>query len=376
MDKTVFGNDMQVYKDEKFRFIEYFNTKTGLLVRSNVFNENVDTGKEPFMRSFPELLDIGIMGNCHVSKKNICKSAGIDCYQSAISKIRPNMEVCDYKSIIEQCEGRVFQVALGGAGDPNKHKNFEEILLLTREAEIVPNLTTSGIELTDYEVKIIKKYCGAVAVSFYSRLIHNNQETNIATIDAIERLVAENCIVNTHFVLSTDTIQEAIVRLRNGLFPHGINAVIFILYKPVGLGKQEKVLSVNNLYFNEFLELVNTQKFDFKIGFDTCHTPALINRCSNISEQSLDACEAARFSMYIDRDLIAYPCSFDCMSQEFAESLRIKSIDEVWWSDTFNLFRNRQIDACDQCSKKKLCMSGCVLNIDLNICGQKDRSIL
>lgn len=375
MDKIVYGNSVRVYKDEKYRFIEYFSEKTGLLIRSNIFDGNIDTGREPFMRSFPELLDIGIMGSCHISNKNICKAAGIDCYQNAISKIKPNMGIDDYKEIMKQCEGRVFQVALGGAGDPNKHENFEEILLLTRETEIVPNLTTSGIGLTDREISLIREYCGAVAVSYYSRLEfdsnNSSRETNMATIDAIERLVAKNCIVNIHFVLSTDTIQEAITRLRYGLFPKGINAVIFILYKPVGLGRQEKVLSLNNLHFIGFLELINVQKFDFKVGFDTCHTPALVNKCSNISEQSLDACEAARFSMYIDRDLIAYPCSFDCIGQEFAENLRIKTIDKVWWSDTFNCFRDRQNNACNQCEKKGLCMGGCLLGIDLDICGQK-----
>lgn len=59
------------------------------------------------------------------------------------------MSLDDYYSIIAQCRGRTFQIALGGAGDPNKHEFFADILRVTRENKIVPNYTTSGYDLTD-----------------------------------------------------------------------------------------------------------------------------------------------------------------------------------------------------------------------------------
>lgn len=49
-------------------------------------------------------------------------------------------------------------------------------------------------------------------------------------------------ITNIHYVVSKDTINEAITRLEKDLFPKGVNAVVFILYKPVGNGIIEKVL--------------------------------------------------------------------------------------------------------------------------------------
>ena len=89
--------------------------------------------------------------------------------------------------------------------------------------------------ITDAEQHLIKDYCGAVAVSWYSRLDHG-LESNKDTIKAVKQFVELGCITNIHFVVSQDTIDEAILRLENDLFPEGISAVVFILYKPVGLG--------------------------------------------------------------------------------------------------------------------------------------------
>ena len=56
---------------------------------------------------------------------------------------------------------------------------------------IVPNLTTSGIDMSDVEIELMKKYCGAVAISMYSKVINDNgkfSESNPKTIEAINKL--------------------------------------------------------------------------------------------------------------------------------------------------------------------------------------------
>lgn len=77
-------------------------------------------------------------------------------------------------------------------------------------------MTTSGVDLKDEEVDLIKKYCGAVAVSWYSRLM-NGMESNKETLNAVNQLVNAGCITNIHYVVSKDTIDEAIERLENDL---------------------------------------------------------------------------------------------------------------------------------------------------------------
>ena len=92
MEKAVCGKVIY-YKDKKYGFVEYFDETSGFLARSNIFQHGIETDKEPTMRSYPELIDVGIMGSCTSSSFGICKSAGVDCYQNAETQRRPNMSV-------------------------------------------------------------------------------------------------------------------------------------------------------------------------------------------------------------------------------------------------------------------------------------------
>lgn len=349
---------MMIYKDEKYGFYELFNEENGTLIRGDI------RGVDPFARSFPELLDVGIMGHC--SSGLYCQSAGVDCYQCGSDINAPHMSVEDFELIARQACGKTFQIALGGAGDPNKHPNFEEILKICRYYRIVPNLTTSGFQLTEDEVTIIKEHCGAVAVSWYSRL-NKGQESNGGTIDAINRLVAGGCTTNIHFVVSNDTLDEVIYRLDFDQFADGINAVVFILYKPVGLGVSEKVIRSTDQRLTRFFELVS-KKHPFQIGFDTCFTPAILRFGKEVSVSSIESCEAATFSMYIDSELNCYPCSFGVWNSKMSESLHKKSLREIWDGEQFLKFRRVQKEKCISCSSVDVCRFGCKIGLDIDLC--------
>ncbi len=354
---------MILYYDKRYGFYELFNDKNGALIRGDV------NGYDPTVRSFPELIDVGIMGHCSNSK--YCKSAGIDCYQRGGNMSNKHMSVANFEKIASQASGKTFQIALGGAGDPDKHPDFEDILRLCRKYCIVPNITTSGYGLTDYNISLIKKYCGAVAVSWYSRLI-NGKESNESTVLTVEKLILAGCITNIHFVVSDKTIDEAIDRLKGNLFPNGFNAVVFILYKAVGDGITGKEIRSNDYRLEEFLDLALNQRHPFEVGFDTCFTPALLNFESNVSPQSIDACEAGTFSMYVDSNMNCYPCSFGLWRKELSVSLNDMTLQEAWDSDTFQKFRENLNRNCKGCRKFDQCLGGCRLMMDINLCKSLD----
>lgn len=358
---------MIYYKDKQYNFVEYFNEHNGTLVRSNVLLNGVETDIVPTMRSFPELIDIGIMGTCLASKHGICLAAGVDCYQAAPIKQRANMTFENYLKILKQCTGRTFQIALGGAGDPNKHEEFERILRATKEYRIVPNLTTSGFEITSREVSLIRQFCGAAAVSYYSRLDQHDGETNPTTISAINKLINAGCTTNIHYILSKESIKEAIRRIQNGLFPEGINAIVFLLYKPVGLAGKGKMLSANDAEYLEFLRTINKGDFPYKIGLDSCQAPAINTFCPSIASDAIEFCDAARFSMYIDCNMRTFPCSFGHDHSKYAVDLNEMSIKEAWLSSKFELFRTQQDYCCNGCNSNEC--RNCALDLELNVCG-------
>lgn len=353
--------------DKEYSFKSLFDTETGLYVRTGILNNGEDTGIDPFMTGFPELIDIGIMGHCKHGLSGMCKQSGVQCYQHGDISQKPNMTLNDYKSIIDECEGKTFQVALGGCGDPDQHENFEEILRYTREHNIIPNFTTSGFGLSDEHIKLCKRYCGAVAVSWYN--YHHTTRT-------INKLVEAGITTNIHFVLSNQSIDSALSKLEGkNAFGRGINAVIFLLHKPVGLGQEENILSINDTKVKQFFKLIDNNTYDFKIGFDSCTIPGLLNLTNNLSKNSFDTCEAARWSMYITPDMKGLPCSFDNQDQLYAIDIKkAGSIKAVWDSKEFNSIRNKFKSSCTECKERLDCMGGCPLMQSIVLCNRKEKS--
>jgi radical SAM protein with 4Fe4S-binding SPASM domain len=409
------------------------------------------------MRDFPALIDIGVMGHCVHGKSGLCAKSGVQCYQNGLNRCEPNMTLENFKKIVDECKDKCFQFALGGRGDVDQHENFEDILAYCVENDIVPNFTSSGLGFTPEIVDICKKYCGAIAISQYSRLesltpdiavrklsanetrkiyrsvddipvmftfgntnpnckwdapnyiingktynwdelhhisfgdneqdyeyirVYNERNSNAKngipnyTMNAVNMLLDAKIKTNIHYVLGKNTIDEAIARLKYNGFPTGINAVIFLLHKPVGLGKSENVLTPDDPRVAEFFKMIDTQKFAFKIGFDSCTVPAILNFTANIANESIDSCEGGRYSMYITSDMKAIPCSFDNQDMRWSYDIANDTIQNAWDSTQFNDFRSHFTNSCSGCSKRHLCYGGCPIRREIVICNNENKNLV
>ena len=151
-----------IIEDKRYSFKSAFDTETGAYVRTGVLDENgADTGVDPFMASYPHLIDVGIMGHCIHGKTGLCAKAGIVCYQRGMLVEEPNMTVEDFRRIAEESRGRCNQLALGGRGDPDQHEHFEEILKICRKNVLVPNFTTSGYGMNPELARLCARYSAA-----------------------------------------------------------------------------------------------------------------------------------------------------------------------------------------------------------------------
>lgn len=353
-------------EDKIYNFKYAFDTETGAYIRTGILDENgKDTGIDPFMGSYPHLIDVGIMGHCIHGKTGLCVKAGIGCYQSGLLVEKPNMKVEDFRWLAEQSEGRCNQFALGGRGDPDQHEHFEEILKICKEHNLVPNYTTSGFGMTPEIAKLCKEYCGAVAVSWYR---------SEYTLKAIDMLLEEGVKTNIHYVLGNNSIDEALDRLKNDTFPNGVNAVIFLLHKPAGQGTQNNVLSPNDPRVIEFFEEVDKGKHKHKIGMDSCCVPGLVNNCKNVLPEALDTCEGGRFSCYVSADMRLIPCSFD-QDGKYAVQLKGKTIEDAWNSEQFELFRSSLRNRCPNCKDRESCMGGCPLMPEVVLCNRESKKL-
>lgn len=351
--------------DAKYKYISTFNTETGFYVRTGIIENGVDTGVDPFMSSFPELIDVGVMGFCKHGKSGLCIKSGVQCYQNGLEIKYPNMTFENFKRIVDECKGKCFQFSLGGRGDVDQHENFEEILKYCRDNNIVPNFTSSGLGFNKKIVDICKKYCGAVAISWY-RQPH--------TLRAIQMLLDAGVKTNIHYVLGNNSIDEAIERVKNNDFPNGINAVIFLLHKPVGLGTQENVLRTDDPRVKEFFEAIENVDHNFKIGFDSCTVPALINYTTKVNPDSFDTCEGGRWSMYITSDMKALPCSFDNQGMKWSYDISDDTIENAWNSDIFENFRSYFRYSCPNCKRRRECMGGCPITREIVLCDRTEKN--
>lgn len=317
-------------KVETDRYAILFNTKTGLEITSGI-----NGFKDPFILDMASLLDIGVMGTC----KHKCKF----CYQG--HEDRPNMPLSDFKRIIDEVCEHVNQVALGGRGDPNHHENFREIIEYCREKNVVPNYTTSGIEMTPEHVEI-SKMCGAVAVSDYEATYTNS---------AINMLIEAGIKTNIHQIYSRESHIKCIGIVQGhrpltwGFDHTKLNAVIFLLFKPHGAGRQLRYLIPTEAQIKTLAANIFTPSSRFKIGMDSCLVNHVLkhSKPTPIQRASVDTCEASRMSAYITPDMRMMPCSF---ADETKFSVPITDgLFPIWeCSDPFNKFREtlQKTNAC------------------------------
>lgn len=309
------GIEIGAYFDKCFKNDRYellFNTLTGFEVLRGISGH-----PDPFSLDMPSMIDCGIMGHC----KNKCEF----CYQG--DNQEPNMKFEDFKRIVDECKYHTNQIALGGRGDPNLHEDFEKIVEYARSNNVVPNYTTSGINLTDKQVEI-SKLCGAVAVSDYEQDF---------TYNSLRRFIDNGMKTNIHFIYSSVSHPLAVKILKGIDIWNGkvdlekLNAIIFLLFKPQGRGKELLYWVPKISQIRQFSKLIKEPKCKFKVGLDSC----MVNKVKKFAkfspqqEMSIDTCESGRMSVYITPDMRLVPCSFANYKQQ-SVSLEHKSIEDVW----------------------------------------------
>lgn len=275
------------------------------------------------------------------------------------------MALNDYKGVIDQAADMgTFQVALGG-GNPNQHPDFVKILEYTASRGVVPNYTTNGRGLSDVILDTTRKHCGAVAISAYPPYDETSK--------TIKKLIHNGIKTNVHFILDAFSIDIAIGWLNEPPeFLEGINAIVFLNYKPSGRKVFKKRLLRHSTSLEEFFRLATSPQRKLKVGFDACCVSGVFAR-TNTNISMVDACDAGRFSMYVSEDLKVYPCSFH---SGFAEGDQLDNQTTLLdiWTKSLNMEAFRSYfssDRCGACSHRSACMNGCPLFDELAVCGNR-----
>jgi hypothetical protein len=282
-----------------------FNRANGAKVRMS-FNLNA----APYEKaSLPELVDISITNKCEFNCEWCFQDASVNGLDASSDKI--------YGIIDALRRLQVFEVAIGGGGEPTMHPYFIGIISNFRRNGIIPNFSTRSLHwLRDNSMwpKIIE-VCGAFAFSIKNALeieklnailVNNELRNNICDIDK----------VSLQYVMGTQEIYcfEEILKIAH---KYGFR-ITLLGYKETGRGS-----SYIPKDYSTWLDICLKLKDDNKlpvISIDTALAEAYEEQIvkAGIPNWMFSVKEGA-FSMYIDVvNQKMGPSSF-CASNEYID---------------------------------------------------------
>ncbi|KKN23398.1 hypothetical protein LCGC14_0905450 [marine sediment metagenome] len=317
---------LKFVKSSEYNYI--FNSENGFFTRWGKTKE-VNPQFSPFG---PELLDIEI--------STICSSGCNWCYKSNTSTGK-NMSFSTFKKILNKIPRNLTQIAFG-IGDIDANPDLWKIFDYCKSKNIIPNITINGNNLNRDLAKNLTKYCGAVAVSHY---------TDDTCFDAVILLVDEGLNqVNIHKLVAKETLDscyEVLNLISKDPRLSRLNAIIFLSLKNKG-----KRNSYHKISRKEFSELVlYAMSRNVRMGFDSCSANkvlAILKDKQNYQmiEMMSEPCESSCFSLYINVEGIAYPCSF-LEGENGFEGIDLLNLNNffkgVWFNVSIKKFREKLV---------------------------------
>jgi radical SAM protein with 4Fe4S-binding SPASM domain len=250
------------------------------------------------------------------------------------------------KSEYEKDKDNYDYTTINELANPDLFKMME----YCREKEVVPNITINGERMTPELYDLLVKYCGAVAVSLY------NKDT---CYNAVKELTDRGMNqVNIHSMLSKetyDTCYSSLVDIQNDTRLKKLNAIVFLSLKKEGRGINHN--SVSKFQFKKLVDYAIDNKVPF--GFDSCTAPNFLEAVKDSPnyvkyEEVSEPCESSLFSLYINTQGKAFPCSFNESKFEGIDVVTCKDfMKDIWWNTKMSEFRDTlvktKIDGCRHC---------------------------
>lgn len=345
-------------------FHQRFDTKTGRHAYWGITKE-VNPEWCPYG---PNILDIEISsGRCHGNCKFCYKSNGLQ------HNDVENMTLETFKEIFKKLNRTVLTQIAFGICDIETNPDMWKIFEHCRSENIIPNFTCNGLGITVAHAEAAARLCGAVAVS----LVNKDHSYN-----AIRKFTEAGMKqVNIHFMLSKETYSQALTLIddiKNDLRLSGLNAVVFLQYKPKGQG----VGHFSHVSLSEYEALVDkAMQAEINIGFDSCSAPMFLKYLDHKDDLRkaiyVEPCESGLFSGYLNARGEFFPCSFaEGIGPDWETGISVleaESFQDIWTHPRTKEWRNAltgSTSACGGCRVKDICRR-CTLFTEVTPCLQR-----
>lgn len=285
----------------------------------------------------PEIADIEVSTICH-GVGQPCRF----CYKQN-GPVGQNMSLATFQKILACLPPTVTQIAFG-IGDIDANPDLWDIFQHCRDKGVVPNVTINGARMTLDHYARLAWLCGAVAVSHYEDDVCFN---------AVQHLVAAGLQqVNIHQIISKETYEDAerVIRaVKQDPRLQGLRAVVLLAVKPVGRGNVLTPLRDVHAY-GSLVTLATS--LGVGVGFDSCSAPRFLQAVQGAPEYLMyealaEPCESTLFSIYVDVEGKAYPCSFAAERFAGLDLLAVEDFGtEVWHHESTVKWRKKLLRTC------------------------------
>lgn len=350
---TADGDEWTVYDGPTFKmtlnksraYNSFFSKCDGFNLR---FGKTIDDNPS-YCGLGPEIADIEIVtGSCPKVNSENCRW----CYKNNTSAPGKVMSLEQFKKVIASFPANLTQVALGITG-VKSNPYLKDILKHLRHCGIIGNLTLTGADLDDEMADVLCEYCGACAVSCYDKAKDLCYSTIKRLHENAKKKFNRDMHINMHIVIadfSIEHVMDVLNDIKEGKVP-GLRSVVMLHAKPVGRAKNiDCGLSKDNL--SKVIKFCLDNNISF--GFDSCNGHNVQDILTEMGKpefiDSIESCESARMSIYVNVDGKITPCSFvEHVYEGSAIDLlsNVVMIENVWMKDKMlKSFRD-----CTKCSK-------------------------
>ena len=302
----------------------------------------------------------------HFAITNRC-SVGCDhCYMEAGQADDDELDTDTFKKALDiLVEMKVFHIALGG-GDALEREDLFEIAEYAREKEIVPNLTISGINITDDIARKMRIF-GQVNVSVDGIGCHygifRGKDMFEYADKALDMLTKAGVSTGINCVLGRGNFD-----MLDDLFAYAadkkLNEIEFLRLKPSGRGRQlymqQRTTYAQNITLTPKLAELS-EKYSLTARIDCSFVPMLCYHHPPrevLESMATYGCQAGNVLLGARSDGSVSGCSFLPDS-----GLSIFDLPEKYGNtEIFNIFRNwadKAPQPCRDCDYLDICKGGC-----------------
>jgi radical SAM protein with 4Fe4S-binding SPASM domain len=296
--------------------------------------------------------------DAHLALTTRCNMYCEGCYSTREGDAAVDISLEKAKAVIDKLSQlNLLSVSFGG-GEPTLHPHLFEIAAYARAQNILPNMTTNGLTISN---ETAKKYNVFGTVHFS---VHNLKDTShIFPAVRMYRKATGNS-PGLNLLLTKETlphINEILTDARKA----GVKKVLFLRYKITEKNAdiQEPRVDKELKNFSEILQKLNraNKRMMFLIQCSLFEELAEndVGDINAYRKYDLNGCQGGNAFIAIDVNGVYKPCSFWC--EPFGNVLDL-DFDNWIGGSKLNAFRKmRRNESCNNCNFIELCNGGCRL---------------